>query len=99
MSRQHNYYVYITTNPKKTVLYTGMTNNLTARLQQHYANRGKKETFAGSYFCYCLLYYERHQYVQHAIEREKEIKGYSRQQKEDLISEFNPEWNFLNVNE
>lgn len=96
--KQHNYFVYITTNPEKTVLYTGMTNNLTARLNQHYENRDKPESFAGRYHCYKLLYWERFQYVQHAIAREKEIKGWSRQKKEALVATMNPEWNFLVVN-
>lgn len=37
-----NYFVYITTNPGKTVLYTGVTNDLYTRIFQHYNNRGKK---------------------------------------------------------
>ncbi len=89
-----NYFVYITTNPRKTVLYTGVTNNLVTRLQQHYGNRGKPETFAGKFYCYRLLYYERYREVNQAIEREKEIKNLSRELKEKLISEFNPKWNF-----
>lgn len=99
MSRQHNYFVYITTNPNKAVLYTGVTNNLSVRLQQHYENRGNKKSFAGKYYCYCLLYYEAYRYVTHAIDREKEIKRYSRNEKEVLINEFNPDWTFLNINE
>ncbi|MDF9799729.1 putative endonuclease [Catalinimonas alkaloidigena] len=90
-----NYFVYIITNPGKRVLYTGLTNDLATRLQQHYANRGKRDTFAGRYYCYRLLYYERFSDVQQAIEREKEIKDLSRQKKEDLISAFNPQWKFL----
>ena len=42
-----NYFVYITTNPGRTVLYTGVTNDLEVRLRQHYENRGNKKTFAG----------------------------------------------------
>lgn len=56
--KQHNYFVYITSNPTKTVLYVGLTNDLKVRLQQHKENRGKSETFAGKYYCYKLLYYE-----------------------------------------
>jgi putative endonuclease len=41
-----NYYVSIATNPRKAVLYTDVTNNLEIRLQQHFENRGKAETFA-----------------------------------------------------
>jgi putative endonuclease len=39
---------------------------------------------------------ERHQYIEHAIEREKEIKGWSREKKAKLIQQENPTWNFLN---
>lgn len=86
----HNYFVYITTNPRKTVFYVGMTNNLEARLAEHKENRGNPETFAGKYYCYKLVYYERHTQVNHAIEREKEIKIMSREAKERLIKQENP---------
>ena len=92
----HNYFVYIVTNPTKTVLYIGITNDLTTRLQQHYENRGNKESFAGKYFCYNLLYWERFQYIDHAIEREKELKKWNRIKKETLINSFNEKWDFLN---
>ncbi len=94
--KQHNYFVYIVTNPNKTVLYIGVTNDLETRLTQHYENRGNKKTFAGRYYCYHLIYWERHQYIEHAIEREKEIKKWRRAKKETLINEFNPDWKFLN---
>ena len=93
----HNCFAYILTNPGKTVLYAGVTNDLRTRLQQHYANRGKKETFAGKYHCYQLLYYERHSDVDHAIAREKEIKGWTRAKKDALIATINPGRNFLVV--
>ena len=92
----HNYFVYILTNPAKTVLYIGMTNDLKTRLAQHFEKRGTQETFAGKYYCYHLVYWERHPFVQHAIEREKEIKGWSRKKKVQLIEGFNPAWKFLN---
>lgn len=92
----HNYFVYILTNPAKTVLYTGMTNDLQTRLNQHFEQRGKREIFAGKNYCFNLVYWERHGFVQHAIEREKEIKGWSRRKKVELIEDFNPEWKFLN---
>lgn len=88
------YYVYITTNPGKTTLYTGVTNNLKLRLQQHYQNRGKKESFAGRYYCYKLVYFETYADINQAIRREKEIKDLSREKKEELIASKNPKWNF-----
>lgn len=91
-----NYFTYITTNPGKTVLYTGMTNDLYTRMQEHYLNRGNKEAFAGRYYCYNLIYYERFIMADHAIEREKEIKGWTRAKKLNLIKSQNPKMNFLN---
>jgi len=92
----YNFYVYITTNPAKTVLYTGVTNDLARRMYEHESNRGKASTFAGKYYCYCLIYYEWHSNIQHAIEREKEIKKWNREKKVALINSFNTEWKFLN---
>ena len=94
--KDHNYFVYITTNPRKFVLYVGVTNDLYTRMQQHFENRGNKGSFPGKYYCYNLVYFENHQYIDHAIEREKEIKGWKRERKIKLIAEFNPEWKFLN---
>ena len=91
-----NYFVYITTNPKKKVLYTGMTNDLEQRLIEHYLNRGNLKTFAGRYFCYNLLYFERLDTATQAIEREKEIKDWNRSKKVELILETNPQMRFLN---
>ncbi len=90
-----NYYVYITTNPGKSVLYTGITNDLIRRLQEHYNNKGKTNSFVGKYYCYKLIYYEYHTDISQAIRREKEIKNMSRGHKKDLISSKNPQWNFL----
>ncbi|WP_210489524.1 GIY-YIG nuclease family protein [Rufibacter aurantiacus] len=95
--KHHNYFVYITANPSKTVLYVGMTNDLVRRLIEHRDNRGKPETFAGRYYCYKLLYYERHTHVQHPIEREKEVKLMSREEKEALIKTINPKMLFLKI--
>ena len=95
--RNHNYLVYITTNPGKTVYYVGVTNDLERRLEEHRQNKGKPETFAGRYYCYNLMYYERHTQVQHAIEREKEIKLMNRKVKEELIKTINPKINVLTI--
>ena len=90
------YYVYITTNYKKTVLYTGVTNNLQQRITEHYLDRGNLETFTGKYNAFYLIYYECTRYVNNALAREKEIKSFSRNRKEELINSFNPHWKFLN---
>jgi len=90
------YSVYIVTNKRKTVLYTGMTNDLEQRLVEHYLDRIASKTFAGKYNCHFLLFYEIYPDVRHAIIREKEIKGWTRRKKDDLITAFNPGWAFLN---
>ena len=91
-----SYSVYIVTNPAKTVLYIGMTNDLASRLIEHYLNKGKEKTFAGRYFCYNLVYFEDYQTPLAAIAREKELKDWNRNKKEELINSMNPEWKFLN---
>jgi putative endonuclease len=94
----HNYFVYITTNKNKTALYTGVTNDLGVRLSQHNeaTQHFPSTSFAGKYNTVYLLSYQRFTYIEHAIAREKEIKGWRRSNKEALISSFNPEWKFLN---
>ena len=91
----HNYYVYILTNRNKTVLYTGVTNNLKDRLYFH-RNPNYKNSFTKKYNCFFLVYLEHFQKIQEAIKREKQIKGYSRTKKETLINNLNPEWHFFN---
>ena len=94
---QHEYFVYITTNLNRKVLYVGMSNNLPQRITEHYLNRGNPKTFPGKYYCYNLIYFETFDYVVDAITREKEIKGWSRKKKEALIATMNPDWIFLNT--
>ena len=90
------YYLYIVTNPERSVLYTGVTNNLQFRIIEHYQNRGLEYTFAGKFYCYNLIYYEGYDYINDAIAREKEIKKWRREKKVALIKKFNPCWIFLN---
>ena len=93
---QHNYFVYITTNPNKTVLYTGVTNDLKRRLFEHQENKEKSNTFTGKYYCYKLIYFEHFSNIEQAIDREKQIKNWTRKKKENIINLKNPNWNFLN---
>jgi putative endonuclease len=90
------YFVYLLTNPKKTVLYTGVTNDLAARLIGHWNNRHNRKTFSGRYHSYNLVYYETYMNISSAIAREKEIKGWLRIKKNKLIETTNPDWKFLN---
>lgn len=87
-------YVYILTNPGKNVLYTGVTNDLKRRLRELEANRGSSKTFAGKYHCNKLIYYESFDNPHDAIQREKEIKKLSRENKFRLIKKKNPNMQF-----
>lgn len=92
-----SYFVYITTNPRKTVLYTGVTNDLKRRMIEHFESRGNDSHFAGKYFCFKLLYYELYDTAIDAIQREKLIKDLSRELKVELIKSMNPKLDFLVV--
>lgn len=93
----HNYYVYILTNKLKTVLYTGVTNDLKNRIRFHKENTNlNHKAFTSKYKCYYLVYYEHFKDIEQAIAREKQIKGWKRFKKDDLILDFNPGWDFLN---
>jgi len=84
------FYVYIMTNKRHTVLYTGVTGDLQYRVIQHKAkvNSG----FTEQYNVKKLVYYEEYPDAYTAILREKQIKGGSRQKKIDLINSLNPYW-------
>lgn len=92
----HNYFIYILTNKEKTVLYTGVTNNLAERLYGHRNPEAISKHFTTKYKCFYLIYFEQFQDVETAISREKQIKGWTRKKKEDLINIVNPTWRFLN---
>jgi putative endonuclease len=86
----HIYYVYILTNATHTVLYNGVTNDLMRRVFEH--KRKMIPGFTSKYNVEKLIYFEKFDYIDMAISREKQIKGYSRIKKEVLINSFNPEW-------
>jgi len=91
------YYVYITTNPLKTVLYVGMTNNLERRMLEHADNsKNNPNTFTGRYNCCNLIFFETYPTLAAALQREKEIKKWRREKKEALIASMNPTWKVLN---
>jgi len=87
------YYVYVITNSKNTVLYTGVTGNLLRRISQH--REHKIEGFSKRYKLFKLVYYEATPDVSGALEEEKRIKHLKRIQKEKLVNDFNPEWKDL----
>ena len=82
----HNYYVYILTNKNKTVLYIGVTNNLQERLYFHKNPEAISKTFTSKYNVFYLIYFEYFTEIDQAINREKELKGWRREKKEQLIN-------------
>ena len=89
-----NYYVYILTNKYGTVLYTGVTKDLVRRVYEH-KNHLDKDSFTAKYKVTKLVYFEETTDVKSAIEREKQIKSWSRDRKTSLIFEMNPKWEDL----
>ncbi len=87
------YYIYILTNQNHTVLYIGVTNDLTRRVAQHKA--GVNEGFTKKYKVDKLVYFEESPDIKQATEREKQLKAGSRAKKLALINEMNPYWKEL----
>ncbi len=88
---QKYYYVYIAINQRNTVLYTGVTNNLSRRESQHKEKQDKK-SFTAKYNVNKLVYFEEYNDVKIAIAREKQIKNLLRKKKIKLIEKVNPKW-------
>lgn len=86
-------YVYIITNCRNTILYTGVTGNLIARTYYH--KNKSVSSFSSKYNLEKLVYYEIFEDVNLAIAREKQIKAGSRKKKVNLINKFNPGWKDL----
>lgn len=90
-------YVYILTNPTKTVLYIGITSDLARRLYEHSSGRGDVGKFTGKYQADLLIYFELCPDATQAIAREKQLKGWTRAKKEALINGFNPAWKAIDL--
>lgn len=87
------YYIYIMTNQRNTVLYTAITNNLQKRIWQH-KNKIVKG-FTKQYNINKLVHYEIYNDPETAIGREKQIKAGSRKKKIDLIMKKNSKFRDL----
>ncbi len=83
-------YVYILSNTRNTVLYTGVTSNLVKRIYEH--KNKMVDGFTKKYNLQKLVYYEVFDDIPNAIIREKQIKGWLRSKKISLIDNFNLEW-------
>jgi putative endonuclease len=83
------YFTYILSNNSMT-LYVGMTNNIARRVSEH--KRGEGSVFTSNYHFDRLVYFEQTTDVSDAIAREKQIKGWKRERKIELIKTMNPKW-------
>jgi len=88
-------FVYILTNERGNVLYTGSTANLKERIYFH--RNGMIPGFTKKYNVHRLIYFERHADMASARKREHEIKGKSRAKKEQIIIETNPSFTELST--
>ncbi len=86
-------YLYMVSNKTRSVIYTGVTSSLRDRAWQH--RNGEGSTFTKRYKCKYLIYYEFYETIEAAIEREKQIKKWKREYKENVISRMNPSWDDL----
>ena len=91
----NNYYVYILSNKSNKVLYIGVTNDLQRRVYEH--KNKLIEGFTSKYNVDKLLHYESTTDIKSAIEREKQLKSWSRAKKEELINKSNPQREDLSV--
>ncbi|MBC2666040.1 GIY-YIG nuclease family protein [Novosphingobium flavum] len=93
MTRTFRPAVYIVASKPNGTIYVGVTSNLPRRAWQH--REGEIEGFTQTYGCKLLVWYEMHSTMEHAITREKQLKGGSRKRKLGLIEEGNPQWRDL----
>jgi len=92
MKREYEFWVYIMASESGT-LYIGFTNGIEWRVYQH--KNDLIDGFTKKYQCHKLVYFEEHQYVLNALDREKQIKKWRREKKENLIKSINPLWKDL----
>ncbi len=85
--------VYMMASGRNGTIYTGVTSNLRQRAWQH--REGMVDGFTEQYGCKLLVWYELHATMEHAILREKQLKGGSRKKKLALIEGANPRWRDL----
>ena len=89
------YFVYILTNCSRHPLYTGVTGALRRRHSQHKDPDAEGDSYTARYNLNRLVYFERYDYINNAIAREKQIKRWSRKKKVTLVERMNPKWDDL----
>jgi putative endonuclease len=87
-------YVYMLASKKGGTIYIGVTADLSQRIYDH-KQRLEKKSFTAQYGAVRLVWYEEHDDITDAIQREKSLKRWRRQWKIDLIEAMNPEWEEL----
>ena len=92
---EKTYYIYAMTNWNNEVLYIGMTSNLEKRLYEH--KQKLVEGFTEKYNVNKLIYFETTSCAQSAVERERQLKGWTRKKKDQLIEAVNPNWEELKI--
>ncbi len=83
-------YVYILTNKDDSIMYIGVTNDLGRRLHEH--RNEQVEGFTKNYHVHKLVYFEEYPEISNAITREKQLKGWIREKKNQLVETKNPNW-------
>ena len=89
------YFVYILSNWNDSVVYIGVTSNLSKRLYEH--RNGLADGFTKKYNVHKLVYFEQTSDVYSALSREKQLKNWSRSKKNTLIEQQNPTWRDLSL--
>ncbi|MEL7231603.1 MAG: GIY-YIG nuclease family protein [Pseudomonadota bacterium] len=91
------YFVYMVTSKRYGTLYTGITDDLNKRAWQH-REHVFKGSFSDKYNCEMLVWFEAHDTREDAFVRERRIKKWRRNWKNELVDEMNPEWRDLAEN-
>ena len=84
------YYVYLLTNKNNTLFYTGVTNDLNRRMEEHVNKEFK--SFTAKYNLVKLVYFEEFDNIEEAIHREKNLKKWKRTWKRNIIEQINPKY-------
>ena len=91
--KEHRYWVYIMTSSSLSAMYIGVTNDLGRRVVEHRSGVGSE--FVKKYKITKLVYAEEFELIEEAIAREKQLKGWKRIRKNELVRAANPRWNDL----
>jgi putative endonuclease len=88
-----SYFIDMMSNFNNTVLYIGVTSDLIKRVFEH--KNGINDGFTKQYKCNKLVWFDQTADIYEAIKKEKQMKKWKREYKDNIINEFNPEWNDL----